>query len=95
MCLLLLLADALKNSQKGFYGKACNTEVYAKRIIIKVREKNRQKKDIQKTKLLHYQTCHLIKIIKKFIFSALINKQVIRSKRRILYENIRNVVISF
>jgi hypothetical protein len=39
MCLLLLLADALKNSQKGFYGKACNTEVYAKRIIIKVREK--------------------------------------------------------
>jgi len=44
ICFLLLLADALKNSQKGFYGKACNTEFYVKRIIIKVRDKNRQKR---------------------------------------------------
>jgi hypothetical protein len=50
MCFLLLLADILKNNQKGFYGKACNTEFYVKRIMIKVRDKNRQKKDIQKTK---------------------------------------------
>ena len=43
MCFLLLLADTLKNNQKGFYGKACNTEFYVKRIMIKVRDKNRQK----------------------------------------------------
>jgi hypothetical protein len=48
MCFLLLLADILKNNQKGFYGKACNTEFYVKRIMIKVRDKNRQKKIYKK-----------------------------------------------
>ena len=45
MCFLLLLVDTLKNTQKGFYGKACNTEFYVKRIMIKVRDKKRYTKN--------------------------------------------------